>query len=90
MIAYRWGDLLLLRAEANAALNKISESLVDLNEVRDRAGLEPYDGPKDKIAVEKEICDERLRELFIEQNDGLIWCVSIVAGPLTFIRRCPI
>ncbi|MCS2538971.1 hypothetical protein NXX25_00505 [Bacteroides fragilis] len=33
MIAYRWGDLLLLRAEANAALNKISESLVDLNEV---------------------------------------------------------
>lgn len=38
LIAYRWGDLLLLRAEANAALNKISESLVDLNEVRDRAG----------------------------------------------------
>lgn len=68
LIAYRWGDLLLLRAEANAALNKISESLVDLNEVRDRAGLEPYDGPKDKIAVEKEICDERLRELFIEQK----------------------
>lgn len=68
MILYRWGDLLLLRAEANAALNKVAAALADLNAVRKRAGLEDYSGPADKASVEKELCDERLRELFIEQK----------------------
>lgn len=68
LIAYRWGDLLLLRAEANAALNNIDAALTDLNAIRERAGLTEYAGAKDKIAVEKELCDERLRELFIEQK----------------------
>lgn len=68
LIAYRWGDLLLLRAEAYAALNKVPEALADLNEVRNRAGLGDYDGAKDKSIVEKELCDERLRELFLEQK----------------------
>lgn len=68
LIAYRWGDLLLLRAEANAALGNIDASLVDLNAIRERAGLAKYAGVKDKVSVEKEICDERLRELFIEQK----------------------
>lgn len=68
LIVYRWADLILLRAEANAALNKITEALSDLNTIRERAGLEAYNGPKDKMSVEKELCDERLRELFIEQK----------------------
>lgn len=68
LIVYRWGDLLLLRAEANAALNKIQDALSDLNAVRQRAGLDNYAGPADKVSVEKELCDERLRELFIEQK----------------------
>lgn len=68
LIAYRWGDLVLLRAEANAALNNVDAALTDLNEIRKRAGLADYNGAKDKVSVEKEICDERLRELFIEQK----------------------
>ncbi|WP_281643726.1 RagB/SusD family nutrient uptake outer membrane protein [Bacteroides zoogleoformans] len=68
LIVYRWADLLLLRAEANAALGNVDAALKDLNEVRGRAGLADYDGAKNKVAVEKELCDERLRELFIEQK----------------------
>ena len=68
LIVYRWADLVLLRAEANAALNKITEALSDLNTIRERAGLDAYSGSKDKASVEKELCDERLRELFIEQK----------------------
>ena len=68
LIAYRWADLLLLRAEANAALGEPGKAIVDLNEVRNRAGLAGYDGPKDKLSVEKELCDERLREMFLEEK----------------------
>lgn len=68
LIAYRWGDLVLLRAEANAALNNIDEALTDLNEIRHRAGLSDYEGPKDKLSVERELCDERFRELFLEEK----------------------
>lgn len=68
LIAYRWADLLLLRAEAYAALDNTPKAIIDLDEVRNRAGLQGYDGPTDKVSVEKEICDERLRELFLEQK----------------------
>jgi hypothetical protein len=68
LIVYRWADLLLLRAEAYAALDKTPKAIIDLDEVRNRAGLQGYDGPTDKASVEKEICDERLRELFLEQK----------------------
>ncbi len=68
LIVYRWGDFVLLRAEAYAALNNIEKALTELNTIRKRAGLDEYNGAKDKISVEKEICDERLRELFIEQK----------------------
>ncbi|WP_273163213.1 RagB/SusD family nutrient uptake outer membrane protein [Bacteroides fluxus] len=67
LIVYRWADMLLLRAEANAALGNPT-ALVDLNEVRSRAGIGEYTGPTDKKSIEKEILDERLRELFIEQK----------------------
>lgn len=68
LIAYRWGDLLLLRAEANAALNNLEKSLYDLNKIRNRAGLSNYSGSMDKLSIEKELCDERFRELFLEQK----------------------
>lgn len=68
LILYRWADLLLLRAEANAALGNIQESLADLNQVRRRAHIGDYAGLMDKQSVEKEICNERLRELFLEQK----------------------
>lgn len=68
LILYRWADLILLRAEANAALGKVQEAVADLNKIRSRAGVQNYEGAFDQISVEKEICDERFRELFLEQK----------------------
>lgn len=68
LIVYRWADLLLLRAEAYAALGESAKAIAALNQVRHRARLQDYAGPSEKPALEKEICDERLRELFLEQK----------------------
>ncbi|WP_335964754.1 RagB/SusD family nutrient uptake outer membrane protein [Galbibacter sp. PAP.153] len=66
IIVYRWADMLLLRAEAKAALNQATGAIADLNIVRNRANIGEYNGPTDKASVEKEILDERGRELFLE------------------------
>ena len=60
--------MLLMRAEANAALNNISDAVTDLNLVRVRAGIGVYAGPVDKATLEREIVDERGRELFHENK----------------------
>lgn len=66
IIVYRWADMVLLRAEAKAALNQIPAAVEDLNLIRNRAGIGPYVGAQDKVSVELEILDERGRELFLE------------------------
>ena len=66
IIIYRLGGLLLLKAEALAALGKTAEALVPLDKVRNRAGTGDYTGPTDKATLEKEILQERFRELYAE------------------------
>lgn len=66
IIIYRLGGLLLLKAEALAALGKESQALVPLNKVRNRAGTGDYTGQTDKKTLEKEILQERFRELYAE------------------------
>lgn len=66
LIVYRLADLLLLKAEALAALNRVPEAVTELNKVRNRAGTGDYTGAQDQLAVEKEILDERFRELYLE------------------------
>ncbi|WP_108244905.1 RagB/SusD family nutrient uptake outer membrane protein [Muricauda brasiliensis] len=66
IIVYRWGGLLLLRAEALAAQGLTVEAIIDINTVRERAGTGAYTGPTDQPTVEREILDERGRELFLE------------------------
>ncbi|RUA13250.1 MAG: hypothetical protein DSY83_11835 [Flavobacteriia bacterium] len=66
IIVYRWGGLLLLRAEALAAQGLTTEAIIDINTVRERAGTGAYTGPTDQPTVEREILDERGRELFLE------------------------
>jgi hypothetical protein len=68
IVIYRWADMLLLRAEAQAALSNTSAAVVDLDLVRTRAGIGPYTGPTDKTTLEREIVDERGRELFHENK----------------------
>lgn len=66
-IIYRLSDLLLLKAEAYAALNQIPDALTNLNKVRTRAGIPNYTETT-KALVEKEILDERGRELYNEMK----------------------
>ncbi len=65
IIVYRYADMLLLKAEAYAALNQIENARTNLNLVRKRAGIPDFTAT-DKALVEKEILDERGRELFHE------------------------
>ncbi|MDP4272475.1 MAG: RagB/SusD family nutrient uptake outer membrane protein, partial [Bacteroidota bacterium] len=53
-------------AEALAALNLPDEAVIELNKVRNRAAIGDYKGAKDKQSVEKEIFNERFRELWFE------------------------
>lgn len=67
IIVYRLADLLLLKAEAYAALGQLPQALNALNQVRDRAGI-PAINASDKNTIEKAILDERGRELFHENK----------------------
>ena len=67
-IMYRLADLFLLKAEAYAALGQTNPAIEYLNKVRVRTGNGPYSGATDKATVEKEILDERGRELYFENK----------------------
>lgn len=66
IVIYRLAELILFKAEALAALERIPEAITELEKIRERAGTGVYTGPTDKQAVEKEILDERFRELYLE------------------------
>jgi hypothetical protein len=68
IIMYRLADIYLMKAEAFAALSNTDSAIAYLNLVRERAGNGDYSGPTDKLTVEKEILDERGRELFFENK----------------------
>ena len=64
-IFIRAGEVVLNRAEAYAKLGEDSQALADLNDIRDRAGLEPLTGLNGD-ALFNEIFTERRRELAFE------------------------
>ncbi|MFT3824190.1 MAG: RagB/SusD family nutrient uptake outer membrane protein [Chitinophagaceae bacterium] len=66
IILYRLGELILFRAEALAALDRTPEAIIELEKIRARAGTGKYTGATDKKSVEREIFDERFRELYCE------------------------
>lgn len=68
IIVYRLADVLLMRAEAYAGLDNTNSAIADLDAVRQRAGTGPYTGATDKATVEKEILNERGRELYFENK----------------------
>lgn len=68
LILYRLSDVFLMKAEAYAGLNNTTQAIEYLDKVRIRAGNGNYTGSTDKAAVEKEILDERGRELFFENK----------------------
>lgn len=68
IIVYRLAEMILFKAEAYAALGETGPAIAALELVRDRAGTGTYTGAQSKDAVEKEILDERFRELYLERK----------------------
>lgn len=68
VIIYRLADILLMKAEAHAALDQGALAKASLDKVRLRAGTGEYTGSLDKSSLEKEILNERGRELFFENK----------------------
>lgn len=68
IILYRLGEIYLMAAEAYAGINNTTKAIEYLNKTRVRAGIGNYAGVADKASVEKEILDERGRELFFENK----------------------
>ncbi len=68
LILYRLAEVDLMKAEAYAGISNVNSAITYLNLVRSRAGNPAYSGATTKDAVEKEILDERGRELFFENK----------------------
>lgn len=66
LVLYRAAEMLLFKAEAHAALNRISEAKTELDKVRSRAGIGLYTGALDKESFELELLNERGREFWLE------------------------
>jgi len=58
--------LIRAEAEANGANGGTTAAIMDLNTIRNRAGLPPYQGATDKVSVLTAIYHERQIELFVE------------------------
>lgn len=68
IIIYRLAEMYLFKAEAYAALNLIPQAIIELDKVRNRAKIGSYNGGIDKFTVEKEILNERAREMYLERK----------------------
>ena len=67
-IYLRLAEQYLIRAEAYAHLNKLDKALQDLNAIRKRSGVAPYEGTYTQQEVLDLVADERRIELFAEQG----------------------
>lgn len=65
-VVYRLADVLLMKAEALSQLNRFTESLEVLNEIRFRADVTPLALPESPTAFEDAILEERALELAFE------------------------
>lgn len=68
LVIYRYADVLLMIAEAKNALGQ--DPTTELNQVRNRAGLDDYSGPMDQEALDDAILQERLLEF---AHEGKQW-----------------
>ncbi|HLR00375.1 MAG TPA: RagB/SusD family nutrient uptake outer membrane protein, partial [Sphingobacterium sp.] len=66
IVIYRLAEMILFKAEALAALNRMDEAITELNKIRNRAQIGDYTGSTSKAAVEQAILQERFREFYLE------------------------
>ena len=64
--AIRYADVILLLAEANMNLNKLDVAIGYINQIRQRANLNDYNGPRTKEAVFEDLVHQRAVEFFVE------------------------
>lgn len=65
---FRYAGLLLLKAEADARLNNLTDAVENLNKVRTRAGVPEYTKNDDQSMIIEEVLEERRRELIGEYH----------------------
>ncbi|MBN8837182.1 MAG: RagB/SusD family nutrient uptake outer membrane protein [Sphingobacteriia bacterium] len=90
VMIFRYAELFLLRAEAYANQNKLTQAITDLNSIRSRAGLPALSPTLSQAQVLSAIEQEHRIELFSEWGDrwlflkrtGRIDAVMSVATPL--------
>lgn len=64
---FRYADMLLLKAEADARLGKLNDAMANLNLIKARAGVPLFDKMDQPLLIE-EVLAERRRELFGEYH----------------------
>jgi starch-binding outer membrane protein, SusD/RagB family len=69
-IFYRLAEIHLMRAEAYAELGELSNALIHLNIIKNRAGLKDYTNANEQDKLLNEILNERAREFF---GEGKRW-----------------
>lgn len=89
LIIYRLADIYLMKAEAYAALSDIPNSVEYLDKVRARAQTGDYTGSMNKTDVEKEILNERGRELFFENKRWFDLVRFHIAGTIDVYTYVP-
>lgn len=102
IIMYRLADILLLKAELLADQGGASVNLAiqELNKVRERAGIGAYTGDSDQESVQREILEERGRELCFElkrwpdimraHHAGVINVYSYVPNLMGLSKKTPL
>lgn len=65
-IIYRYADVLLMKAEALSQLERYSQALTIINQIRERAEVQPVSLQNNPVAFEDAILEERALELAFE------------------------
>ena len=64
--ALRYADIILMLAEAQLELGDIPAAIGYINQIRNRANLNPYSGTQTKDAVKEDLIHQRAIEFFVE------------------------
>ncbi|MDR2920005.1 MAG: RagB/SusD family nutrient uptake outer membrane protein [Tannerella sp.] len=64
--ALRFAEIILMLAEAELELGNIPASISYINQIRERANLNPYGGAQTSNAVKEELIHQRAVEFFVE------------------------
>lgn len=85
-IQFRLAEQYLIRAESRIRQEKLEEGRSDLNQTRERAGLDPLTSLDPEVLL-NEILEERFRELFIEYPHRLFDVIRMARTDIFEARK---